>query len=354
MKYLILISTFFLPAVALGAVANIDRIVFVSDPQIVMPNTISKTLTIQTQNVNGEMETIDETSDLSVSVNSLTGQFNSNNTTWNPTDTFTMSKNTGNKNFYYQDSVLGTYIITATLTTRMTGKSWTTSQEIIISEEVLPPVSEGEVLGVSTSTSATVSTHYVQENISTYKEPMNIFEVSAGRGRLGYIGMPVQFIVKAKISDDLQDKNCRYVWTFGDSTSANGERADHIYKYAGNYNVVLNGQCGSLKSVSRTTVKINDIDLGISSLSDGAVQIINNGSDEINLYGLTLVNNFQDYIIPIDTIIEGSGQVIFPKEYTKIDGSLGVALLDGSGKMIVVDEVMTFVERYKQLTFSQN
>ena len=81
-----------------ASTANIIGISFISSEQTVSPGIISDKLTIQTQNNSGLSELIDETADLTLSVDSNTGQFNSNNTSWNPTNIFTMSKNTANKN----------------------------------------------------------------------------------------------------------------------------------------------------------------------------------------------------------------------------------------------------------------
>jgi len=234
MKKIIILVSLFLPTFVFGAVANIDHIVFISAPQTVAPDSISKVLTIQTQNVSGVLEAIDETSDLTVTINSPTGQFNSNSTTWNPASTFTMSKNTGNKNFYYKDITEGTYTINATLMTRTTGKSWTTSQDIIISNT--PPEVDSNV-DAETDTDATstadfspsgpISTHYIQEDLSKYVEPVSVFELSAGRARPDVLHT---FLFHANVagrlaslfSDALTTSKTISLRSSGGSISANG------------------------------------------------------------------------------------------------------------------------------------
>jgi hypothetical protein len=322
-----------------------------------------------------------------VTVTSPTGQFNSNSTTWNPATTFTMSKNTGNKNFYYKDSAVGTYTIGATLTTRTTGKSWTASQIINIgvgqvlgtSTDNLPDTnSTGTSTATSTATTTTtedyssnnvtiVSTHYIEEDLSSYIEP-TVFNLSAGRKRLSYIGTPVSLEAKHKLSTDLQSQNCNYLWTFGDGASSAGEKIEHIYKYAGDYNLVLNGNCGSTQSVSRTVIEVAEPKLTLSAVSDGSIAIMNNSKYEINLYAWKLSSPSQMYAFPLDTIIGANQKVIFPAEYTKISNVENVSLLDATGKSIALlantmplingasispAELVRFLESYKKLTNPQ-
>lgn len=356
------INLIFVP-VTLAAVANINQIVFITEPQTVSPGVISKAFTIQTQNSAGSLETIDETSDLKVSVTSATGEFNSNSTSWNPATTFTMSKNTGNKNFYYKDPTAGTYQITATLTTRITSKSWTTSQTVTIGESVVDPIDTG---GGSTATSTTatsttsggqtvststssnngttvVSTHYITEVVSVYVEP-TIFELSAGRDRLGYVGTPLDFKIKYKLSSDLKNKKCEYLWSFGDGSTETGEEVEHIYKYPGNYNLVLNGECSERKAVSRAIIKILAPNISLNKNSDGSFVITNNNKYEINLYNWRLVADKQKYIFPLDTIISAGEKITFPAEYTKILEEGAVSLIDSNDKTVTFYSEITATE----------
>ena len=297
-----------------AAVANIDRIVFFTPERNVSVGQISEVITIQVQNSGGGEEKLDEsTNKVLVTVTSSTGEFNSNSTTWSPTDTFTMNKNTANKNFYYKDSSAGTYIITAKLTTGETGKSWTATQNITVGGS---GGSTGGDIGDETSTSTATSTatsttttttnnsggttvvysvHYIQEDLSDYEEPTT-FEVGAGRARLSYVNSPVSFEAKHKVSKNLSAKNCDYIWNFGDAVSLTGEKVEHIYKYPGEYNVILNGTCGDLKSVARTVVKVVAPSVSISTKTDGAVEIINSGKYEINLYNWKMQSGKNSFI----------------------------------------------------------
>jgi hypothetical protein len=202
-------------------------------------------------------------------------------------------------------------------------------------DKIIPPGG-----GVGTTTTATTtatttgptvyvySTHYVQEDVSTYVEPTN-FEVSSGRDRLGYVGLPLSFDAKYKRSADLKNKTPKVTWSFGDGSSSSEEKIIHLYKYPGEYNVVLNASIDSYKSVSRTKIKILVPNLSLAVLSDGAIEVFNSNKEEVNLYGWKLQSENQIYAFPQDTIISGSKSVIFPAEY------LGIMM--GEGRVILTD-----------------
>lgn len=320
MKYLIILFSLLTPFISLAAVSNISQIVFVSEPQVVAPGDISKVLTIQTQSTDGLLETIDETSDLTVSTDSATGEFNSNSTTWNPNTTFTMSKNTGNKNFYYKDSTEGTFTITATLTTRTTGKSWTTSQLIKIGEGEAPGGSGGETETTATSTSKNVSqsTHLSQDELSDLALPKDKLKITIGRDRTVFVGVPVHFEAHDNMFDTPESSRAMYYWSFGDGGATRGAGATHIYMYAGDYNVVVNGEFKNDKSTTRIKVTVLTPDLIINKVEDGSVSIKNKASTEVNLSGYGLISQDQKYIFPTDTIISAGKTIIFPKEYIKL------------------------------------
>ena len=83
---------------------SVTQFVFTTEPQTVGLGVPSETITVQSQNSAGTSENITETTDIVFTSTSVTGQFLS--TSGNPV-TLTMSKNTANKNFLYQDSTSG-------------------------------------------------------------------------------------------------------------------------------------------------------------------------------------------------------------------------------------------------------
>lgn len=186
----------------------------------------------------------------------------------------------------------------------------------------------------SGGTTVVYSVHYIQEDLSDYEEATT-FEVGAGRARLSYVNSPVSFTAKHKVSKDLSAKNCDYIWNFGDGVSLTGEKVEHIYKYAGEYNVILNGICGDLKSVARTAVRVVMPNISVNTKADGAVEIFNQGKYEINLYNWKIQSGNTAFIFPQDTIISANKSVTFAPEYLKLtDYNNGIILVDASNKAV--------------------
>ena len=124
-----LVSGFFVAnSPAFAVTANITKINFTTLEQTINTNTVSAQLTTQTQEVGGASEQVSETTTLNLSSTSETGEFSFNADNWIPVTTLTMSNPSANRNFYYRDSVAGTY----TLTVAAQGKTWTAATQTII------------------------------------------------------------------------------------------------------------------------------------------------------------------------------------------------------------------------------
>jgi hypothetical protein len=377
------VSNFMSGHVIFAAVDNVEKLVFMPINQAFESNVVVK-MTVQTQNNNSSSTPIGESvNKLVVSADSTTGRFYSNDTASEATSTFTMNKGTANKNFYYKDSSSGTFTITAKLTSGDTSRIWTATQNITIGSSTSlvdpnPPIipvipSATNTPAVTTIVNTVYSVHYISEDLSDYTEPTT-FEISAGRDRLGYIDSPVSFVAKDKVSGDLQNTKCNYIWNFGDGISEPGEKVEHIYKYAGDYNVILNGVCGNWWAVSRTTIKIVEAKILMGKKEDGAIEISNQGQYEINLFNWKISAGNLNYIFPMDTIISAGKAVTFPAEYLKIPtASNDVILADVSGKergkaslktlasgvidserVITVADFERFAVEYKKLTAPKN
>ena len=339
-----------------AAVSNISKIVFTTPEQSIAPGEISKVFTIQTQNSAGQMETIDETADLTLSVDSTSGEFNSNSTNWNPNTIFTMSKNTGNKNFYFKDTSEGEFTITASLKTRTSGASWQTSQKVFVGETIIidpgtstTTNSTSTDSGSSSQTSSStnnISTHYIQEVISVYVEP-TIFELSAGRDRLGYVGNPLEFQAKVNLTGSLKHKTCRYFWSFGDGYSDKGDSVNHVYDLPGQYNLLVNGDCDGYKAVDRLRVTVVRPNLNLILSSDSSITINNNSSAEFNLYTTKISNGRDEFKFPLDTIIDAGGQINFPSKLTKLSNYQNIKLIDYS-QNILAESNLVAGEKYTE------
>jgi hypothetical protein len=217
----------------------------------------------------------------------------------------------------------------------------------------------------TTSVSNTTSTHYEEESLSTYTAPVTSFSVSAGRERISYVGTPIYFEAKYKVTGEIKSKKPNFKWSMGDGAYLNKEEVVHYYKYPGEYNVVLNASLNDLDSISRTKVKVLTPNISMLNKADGVIEIFNKGSNEINLYGFKLQSGDTTYSFPVDTIISAGKSVVFPAEYLHLALADKVSLLDASNKAVLdvnnifamnntneisKIELEKFVLEYKRLT----
>jgi hypothetical protein len=197
----------------------------------------------------------------------------------------------------------------------------------------------GEILGTSTTATTTATTttttvtsnggggysaHYSQASLSQATESAPA--VGAGRARLAAVGADIAF---EAYKDKVGTCAGTYTWTFGDGTTATGEKVAHHYDFAGEYQVVLNGTFCNGASVARTVVKVVEPKLAISNvaLDPGYVEIENRGADEMNLGQWKLVAANSNFAFPADTIIAPAARLKIPLATAKLTLASGADLV---------------------------
>jgi len=181
-----------------------------------------------------------------------------------------------------------------------------------------------------------ISTHSGPEDLSSSSKSSARFEANSGRTRLAYSGAPIVFSGEAVIPKESEGQSIRFIWSFGDGSAAEGKKVSHIYKFAGDYVVVLNSSLSDVSAVSRTSVKVVNPSVVISNVSGDSVEIWNQGIFEINLNGWLISNDRGKFIFPPDTIIASNKKIAIPDEYMKLNLAQGgkIFLLNPSQKEI--------------------
>ena len=319
--------------------SNIGKLAFITNPQTIAPNEISKEITLQIQDSSGNKVVALETIRFdSFQSTSPTGTFVSCTTPTNPPTDY-ISKNGSNKNICYRDSAEGTFTITAK--TNNTVNPLVATQQIIITSNTsssgtssTATSSDSTATSTATTTSSTSDTqsgssYYVYSSsasLSTY-EPISL-NVEAGRERLAFLHTPLEF--KSTAIDKKSGKDvygARYTWTFGDGTSAEGSEVKHIYAFPGEYNVVLNSYSGNEEAVDVTKVRVVPAEVKIY-YTDSYIEFVNEGSSDLNIGGWKIKGSDREYYIPEDTIISLGGSIKIP---ISVIGSIG-----GEGKLSVM------------------
>lgn len=327
---------------------------FVTDPQNIELNQISKDITVQSQNSSGSQQPVLETFDLTFTTTSATGQFL--NSSGNPVATY-MSKNTSNRTFYYKDSSEGDFVILVTATGRDSKKTFSATQHIFVGNtfqntsgsssttDTKNNQSNSSVQTHSVSVSDLSSAHSSPAPISTSKDGID-FEISAGRDRLVTVGNKVEFRVVLLKSQNISVPNTYYEWSFGDGTTAMGDSVSHAYKFEGEYVVVVNAFSSDKQAVSRIKVVVISPEISLAKVP-GGLEVWNKSKSEINLEGWALSIPSKNFTFPKDTLIPSGKKVIFADEVTGIYND-STKLSNQEGKIFALIEniqpVLTKVE----------
>jgi len=171
----------------------------------------------------------------------------------------------------------------------------------------------GSSISTNSGTSSAGSTHSSQTEISKYNEKITL-EIGAGRNRYSTIKTPIEFIAKYNT-----DRKPKFMWSFGDGSSATGLKTSHFYKNSGTYNIVLNALLNKEQATTRLKVYISDVSVDIMSITRGKdldIVLKNLDTKELNVGGFIIKSGKNSFEIPADTIIDPNSQVIIPFEYT--------------------------------------
>ncbi len=323
-----LIALIISPQVSLSATGNISKVVFTSDVRSVANGATSETITIQLQNSGGSEEKLDDTADVEFTTTSVSGEFLGG--TGKPI-TGTMSKNSANKTFYYRDTTDGSPNITVHVTPRSGGGGWSASQTVHIGagggdthtadedddRRADDTTTTGTTTTTAVSTTSSGKSHSSSVKLSTFTKKTAL-QVGAGRTRTVLINTPVVFEAETNQNPSGSSGSKRgFLWTFGDGASKIGNTVTHVYRFPGEYNVVLNADYRGEHSVSRTRVSVINPDISITNVHPGAsgyIEIRNNLKDEVNLNDWKLSIGDDSYIIPTDTIISAESSVRIPNQ----------------------------------------
>lgn len=158
------------------------------------------------------------------------------------------------------------------------------------------------------------SSHYSVVSINEEKPSIRV-TVNVGRDRLTTTGSVLEFKAETNLKNS---GNIKFNWNFGDGGVATGENVKHIYEFPGNYVVVLNLYALEGDAVARVNVRVIEPRIRVVSADDQRIEIRNDSSDEVNLFGRAVVSNGDIFVFPQDTIIPLGETVSFGTSITKL------------------------------------
>lgn len=139
--------------------------------------------------------------------------------------------------------------------------------------------------------------------------------------KIGLVGQKIIFEGKALGAENLPLENAQFHWNFGDGLTASGNPVFHIYRYPGNYTVLLNVSSGVYASSGNLMVKINSPSLEISELKPGKggyIEIRNSSGETLNISGISLNEANQVFHFPEETYIGQKAYLAISDDISKI------------------------------------
>jgi len=321
-KIFLLCILYVLPTVVRADVANV---VFTTTPQTLALSAVSETITLQAQDSNGSAISggIPQTGCIALTSTSPTGQFSSSATSWNPVTVLTMNKSSSNRNFYYTDTVEGTYTLTAAFVLKPTSVTascaswpeaqWGTllevSQTINIGTSANvpsspPPGDPSTPVDTATTSAQTITVSSLNIGSETLKTDIKTEPVVMVGGGSFFTGT-------AWDSEGTKAAGTRYLWNFGDGATDEGQTVFHTYAYPGTYAVGLTVGAGDEAGMGRTTVQAMPAQIGVVAEPDGSVVLSNQAGQEINVGLWSISSATSTFVLPQDTIILGGQSVRF-------------------------------------------
>jgi PKD repeat protein len=174
------------------------------------------------------------------------------------------------------------------------------------------------VLGATTDTSSTPSSTS-GSTAPKYSTASSQLEITAGGDRLTAPGSPINFQATIKKNAVSANDGVKFSWSFGDGGVNAGALVNHMYRYPGDYVVVLNASAGNIFAVTRLKVKV--VEPKFSLVAGGDFVQLNNDSDyEINLFNWKIVSGGRGFVFQPDTIILPHSKIKLEKSLLTMKG----------------------------------
>lgn len=134
------------------------------------------------------------------------------------------------------------------------------------------------------------------------------------------------FSAQAFGTQDVPLSGARYIWNFGDGTTAEGARVLHAFSYPGKYSVSVSAGYNYSSGFDRMVVEAVSAAVSLEVESDGSLLVSNNSPTDLNIGLWSLTDGQKSYSIPEGTIILAHEGVRFSPAITGLSGTPSAAL----------------------------
>lgn len=285
---------------------------FTSDAQSIPVAMPSSPFTIQAQ-AGGQSVSLPQTGCVAFESSSPTGQFSSSATNWNSVSVLSMNKGTANKNFYYKDSSAGTFTLSVHLVIKPDTESsscaswpreeWGTTfdaiQAVVVgstgSNNSTDSTTQSQSTGTSVSQESTAASAYVSSYVPP---PVPQVFADGGDDRVVIVGADTVFTGRAYNRTREEVEHVRFLWNFGDGSTAEGPSVLHHYDYPGKYAAVLTIADNRESPSDYFTVTAEPAKLAFFVYADGSVGIQNLAGRDLDLSSWIVKSFNQLFVLP--------------------------------------------------------
>jgi hypothetical protein len=156
----------------------------------------------------------------------------------------------------------------------------------------------------STSTSTTSTQTVTTAPVSSYvAPPVPTLFADAGDDRAVIVGADTEFDGRAYNRDREEVDHVRFMWNFGDGSTAEGSSVMHHYEYPGLYAAVLSIAQNRTAVIDKIIVEADPARLSFTTIPDGSVAIGNQDSRELDLSGWIVRAFGRTFILPEHSIL---------------------------------------------------
>ncbi|HSE35502.1 MAG TPA: lamin tail domain-containing protein [Candidatus Paceibacterota bacterium] len=158
--------------------------------------------------------------------------------------------------------------------------------------------------------------------------PRSGIGVYAGDDIHTFVGFPAVFVGSATGLYDEAIPQATYRWNFGDGTTAVGERAEHVYRFSGEYIVTLEVFWGTHRASDRAIASVSAPELRIARAvpgSEGFIELANASASEIDLsrWSMSIVGGSSSFIFPDQSFVRSGKSVMYANETTRLGFDAG-------------------------------
>src|SRR3989344_3909709 len=166
-----------------------------------------------------------------------------------------------------------------------------------------------------------------------------VARVSAGSNRTVTVGVAVQLEGTAYDTGNRVIENARFLWNFGDGTSAEGKVVTHRWEYPGRYAVVLEASRYDSTASYRITATAESAQFSFSVLLDGSAVIENLSNRDVDLSGWLISDRGMTFTLPSHTTLLRNASIRLSPAALHFGASSKAELLypDGSVAFYVAD-----------------